>query len=423
MPESAQRLAFISTHTSPLAAPGAAKAGGMNVYLMELTRRLAHMGRAVDIYTRRTDADTPKVVEASPHVRVITMTAGPVAPLDPPAVELWLPAFSAAVCAVAAREQIDYALIHSHYWLSGLAGIALAEAWDCPHLAMFHTLGEVKNRARRAEREPAARIAGEREIVRRADRVICATPHERDFLVELYDADPADVRIVPGGVDLVRFHPGDRMAARMALDLPSGPLALFVGRLEPLKGVDVLIRAAAVIGLEQSLHVVIVGGDDGRPDGERARLLALTHELELADQILFRGVVPHERLSQYYQAADVCVVPSYYESFGLVAVEAQASGTPVIATRVGGLQYTVRDGQTGYLVSWRCPEPFAERLEALLANPDLQQRFGSMARTAMERFDWAAVAAQVAAIYDELLTPPVLPAVDSNTSPHVPSSR
>ena len=152
-------------------------------------------------------------------------------------------------------------------------------------------------------------------------------------------------------------------------------------------------------------------------------MLELTHELGLADQILFRGVVPHERLSQYYQAADVCVVPSYYESFGLVAVEAQASGTPVIATRVGGLQYTVRDGQTGYLVSWRCPEPFAERLEALLANPDLQQRFGRMARTAVERFDWAAVATQIAAIYDELLTPPVLPAVDGSTSPHVSSSR
>ena len=397
-----QRLAFISTHTSPLALPGGTKAGGMNVYIAELTRELGRAGHLVDIFTRVDQRDLPSVVDLAPNVRVINIPAGPPEHLDPVDIYPWIPDFTRGLDDFVRRDGNTYDLIHSHYWISGLTGIALAEQWQRPHIAMFHTLGEVKNRARRTEREPAVRIDSERLIVQRSDRLICATPHERDFLAELYGAHPDCVSIVPGGVDLQRFQPGDRNAARRDLALPDVPIALFVGRLEPLKGVDIAIRAVALTDLDTPLHLLIVGGDD-RALAERDRLQTLARSLGIANRVSFIDAVPPDRLANYYRAADVCLVPSYYESFGLVAVEALASGIPVVATRVGGLQYTVRDGRTGYLVSWRCPEPFAERLESLLHNADLARRFGLAAPDSVSHFDWATVARQVSGVYEALL--------------------
>ncbi len=410
------RLALLSLHTSPLATPGMTKAGGMNVYIRELTRELGRAGFQVDVFTRRVRPEDPAVVALGPRVRVISVTAGPAAPLDPDAAAGYVPAFRDGVLAFAAAEGLPYALVHSHYWLSGLAGIDLAAAWQCPHVAMFHTLGEVKHRARRAEAVSAQRVEGERRIVRAADRVICATSHERAFLVDLYGAHASCVCVVPGGVDLDHFHPGDRAAARQALGL-HGPvpveaqIALYVGRLEPLKGADVLLGAVAVAEGDQPLHVLVVGGD-GAADPERIRLAALAERLGLGGRVHFPGAVERDRLPLYYQAADVCVVPSYYESFGLVAVEALASGVPVIATRVGGLQTTIRDGQTGYLIPWRCPEPFAERLETLFANADLRARFGRAARESVAEFAWERVCAQVMAVYADLLSGPASPCRD-----------
>ena len=395
------RLAFLSTHSSPLARPGTTKAGGMNVYIRELTRCLGRSGYAVDVYTRCDSPDTPEVVQAAENVRVISLAAGPPVPMAPEALSEAVPEFTARVREYGAQRGLAYDLIHSHYWLAGLSGVALADDWGVPHVAMFHTLGEVKNRARRAERAPPVRIQAERAVVRRADRLICATTHERDFLAGLYGADPDRVCVVPGGVDLESFQPGDRAAARRRLGLDAGPVALFVGRLEPLKGVDLLLRAAALVELDRPLTVIVAGGDGF--GGERARLEALSGELGLNERARFVGVVERDLLPAYYQAADVCVVPSYYESFGLVAVEALASGIPVIATRVGGLQYTVQDGRTGYLIPWRCPEPFAERLEALLSNADHRARLGRAARASVERFEWCVVAARVAAVYEALL--------------------
>ena len=374
----------------------------MNVYITELTRQLGRSGRTVEIFTRRDRPDLPPSVELAHNVRVYPVPAGPPRPLAPAEVRAWVPEFTERVSAFVRERGVQYDLIHSHYWLSGLAGAALADEWRRPHVVMFHTLGEVKNRARRAEREPVARIQAEREIVRRADRLICATPHERDFLSRWYGADPDCVRVVPGGVDLDHFRPGDQAAARRSLGLGAGPLILFVGRLEPLKGVDILVRAVAAADLDRPVRLLIVGG--GPQDrGERERLEALCREVGIADRVQFRDAVSRAQLPRYYQAADLCLVPSYYESFGLVAVEALASGTPVIATRVGGLQYTVRDGRTGYLISWRCPEPFAERLEALLANGDLRRRFSRAARESVQHLSWAAVADQVIQVYEDLL--------------------
>ncbi len=407
-----QRLAFLSTHSSPLAMPGTTKAGGMNVYIDALTRRLGRSGRRVDIFTRRDDPALPAIVPLDRNVRVVNISAGPPAPLRPLDVYAVESEFRAGVQAFVEQDAepaghgAPYDLIHSHYWISAITGMALADDWRRPHVAMFHTLGEVKNRARRAEREPALRIDAERGIVARADRVICATPHEKSFLVQIYGAHADCVSVVPGGVDVDRFRPADppddRAAARRALGLPAEPTALFVGRLERLKGVDILVRAAALADVEPPLHLVIVGGDAADAP-ERARLRALAEAQGIGARIHFVDAVDRDTLAQYYRAADVCVVPSYYESFGLVAVEALACGTPVIATRVGGLQYTVRDGQTGHLISWRCPEPFAERLEALLANDDLRARFAAAAPASVRQFDWDVVAGQIVDVYEDLL--------------------
>ena len=277
MTDHLQRLAFLSLHSSPLAVPGTTKAGGMNVYIRELTQRLGASGRQVEIYTRRDAPDAPETVDLSPNVRVVNVPAGPQRPLSAMKALEWVPQFSASVQATAQRHDWTYDLIHSHYWLSGLAGITLADAWQRPHVSMFHTLGEIKNRARRSEREPLQRLEAERRVVQQADRVICATTHERDFLVEYYGAHADCVAVVPAGVDVEQFRPGDQAAARRALDLPDGPLALFIGRIEPIKGVDILLRAAVETEVAQPLTVLIVGGDAADP--ERRRLEALSREL------------------------------------------------------------------------------------------------------------------------------------------------
>jgi D-inositol-3-phosphate glycosyltransferase len=265
---------------------------------------------------------------------------------------------------------------------------------------MFHTLGEVKNRARISEQEPKLRIRQERRIARLADAVVTASSHERQLLQRYYGADPAKMHTVPCGVDLDLFQPRDRRAARQALGLPAtSPVLLWVGRLEKLKGVDILIGAVAQI--PEDLTLLIVGGDE-RAASLKAELRAQAEAAGIAGRMRFEGAVAHDALPLYYSAADVCVVPSYYESFGLVAVEAMACGIPVVASRVGGLVSTVSDGETGYLIPWRCPEPFAEKLEVLLANPELRANFGRSARRSVERFRWSTVGLQMAALYDSV---------------------
>jgi D-inositol-3-phosphate glycosyltransferase len=270
---------------------------------------------------------------------------------------------------------------------------------------MFHTLGEVKNRARVTEHEAPLRIQVEGRLARQAERIVCASQHEKHLLTRLYDADPDHIAVVPCGVDLDLFQPQDKEAARHSLGLPllgDERIILFVGRIEPLKGIDILINAVAQLAEESDFHVLIVGGDR-RARRQVNHLQELASGLGIGERVCFLGAVDHEKLPLYYNAADVCVVPSYYESFGLVALEAMACGTPVVASRVGGLTGTVKDGETGYLISWRCPEPFAERLELLLDNETLRRRFGEAAREVVERYRWANVAEAVVGLYEELL--------------------
>lgn len=401
------RIATISYHGSPLAAPGAPSTGGMQVYVRELSRALAAQGHQVDVFTRRTEPDQPDVITDRPGLRIINLTAGPERPVPKSDLPSYLSAFIWQVLKFAAREGRPYDLVHSHYWLSGRVGRVLRSRWGVPHVTMFHTLAEVKNRARIGEREPDERIRSERLIISEADQIVVASAHERQQLLRFYEALDDQVAVVPCGVDLDHFRPIPKQTARAAVGTQGKHVLLFVGRLEPLKGIDILLRAAAGLDERDDVEVIIAGGlSDGHP-GEPERLRAVAAECGLGHRVRFIGPQTQERLVLWYNAADITVVPSYYESFGLVAVESMACGTPVVASRVGGLTSTVRDGETGYLIPWRCPEAFLERLELLVGNETLRAHFGEAARRSVERFGWAAVAEQIAAVYRSLDTPAV----------------
>lgn len=403
------RVAMLSMHTSPLAALGGRETGGMNVYVREVAAQLAALGVACDVFTRRVDAATPEVEPLGNGARLIHVAAGPVAHLEKEALPPLVEAFAAGVEAFRAREHVVYDVVHAHYWLSVAAGDLLARRWGVPHVGMFHTLGDVKLRARASEHEGPERLEAERRLVHALDRIVAATEHERQLLRQLYRVPPQRVAVIPLGVDLARFGPRDRAQARAALGLPrAARIVLAVGRLEPLKGFDILIRALAEMTECEGVQLLLVGGD-ARAEGERARLEAVAREVGVAGRVRFVGAVPHAQLAQHYSAADVVVVPSFYESFGLVAVEAMACGVPVVASRVGGLTSTVQDGRSGYLIPWRCPGPFAEKLDLLLENTALRDALGANAARSMQAYSWRAVATalreQYAAVIRERAAP------------------
>ncbi|HJM89628.1 MAG TPA: glycosyltransferase [Dehalococcoidia bacterium] len=402
------RVAMLSLHTSPLAPLGGSKAGGMNLYVRRITERLSALGVAVDVFTRRVDVDSPDVEELAPGARLIQITAGAAEPIDNDRLIMTVEQFAEGVEAFRSSEGVRYDVVHSHYWLSIAAGDRLVAGWarphrNVPHLAMFHTLGDIKLRARASEHEPEVRLDAERALVHSVDRVVAATEHERRMLAQLYRVERERVSVTPLGVDMDQFQPRDRAEARSELGLPAdGRILLAVGRVEPLKGFDILIRALADMTEDEDVTLVILGGDE-RAATEFARLTAIAEEVGVASRVMLPGATQHERLAKYYNAADVVVIPSFYESFGLVALEAMASGVPVVASRVGGLPSTVADGRTGYLISWRCPEPFAEKLDLLLTNEGLRSALGSAGVTAAERFAWEKVAASLIDLYEEVL--------------------
>ncbi len=401
------RVAIISYHTCPVAPLGGPETGGLNVYVRELSRELAERGHHVDVFTRRAGdvpAAEPALVDGSPHARLVHIDAGPAEYVEKSLLPEYVDQFEQGVLAFAEREGITYDIVHSHYWLSGLVGERLKARWGVPHMTMFHTLAEVKSRSRISEWEPDIRIESEHAIVRQADRIIAAGKDERELLIRLYDADAERISVVPCGVNLDLFQPVEQAAARRELSIGEHErILLFVGRVEPLKGIDILLGAASELAVEHDCIVLVIGGDNTAMQGEMSYLRTLAKRLGIADRVRFLGAVDHEKLPLYYSAADVCVVPSFYESFGLVALEAMACGTPVVASRVGGLAGTVRDGETGYLIPWRCPEPFAERIELLLGNEELRRAFGRTAREVVERYRWANVADEVIELYRQLI--------------------
>ena len=402
-----RRLAVISTHTSPLARAGTTKAGGMNVYVADLSRQLAAEGWEVDVFTRRDRIDAPDVQELAPGARLFHVDAGPPIGLPPIEIAAHVSEFTSGVERIATRHE-PYDLIHSHYWVSGLSGIELSRQWQCPHAVMFHTLGAVKELFQQPE--PPFRIAGERRVAACSDMIVAATPHERAFLIGQYGVEASRVRVVPCGIDLDTFHPGgvERSRRRLAACLPElrvedGPGILFVGRLEQAKGADLLVQALPLITSRPAVSLWIVGGDE-RDEAERARLRALAAECGVEDRVRFANAVKRRQLPDLYRAAAVCAVPSAYESFGLVAVEAMASGTPAVATRVGGLARTINHGKTGFLVGDRQPQEFASAIDRLLGDEALRRRVGSAAAAEMGVYAWDRVTRSILELYAGLLS-------------------
>jgi D-inositol-3-phosphate glycosyltransferase len=408
------RVAMISVHTCPLARLGSRETGGMNVYIRELSRHLGARGVAVDVFTRRQDPTVQEVVEFGPNARVIHLDAGPPRPLDKYRVLDHLPEFAENVGRFRALAGRDYDVVHSHYWLSGPVAMSLADDWDVPMVAMFHTLGRVKNNVSRDghEREHSVRIDIEQSVMDAADAIVAASPTDMEHMASYYEAQSSRIRVIPEGVDTSVFRPYQRSAARAKVGMGEESQLLFVGRIQRLKGIDLLLKAFAILlrGWQRgpSPHLTVVGGSSaaGSADPEveeRRRLQELAETLGVADHVTFQDAVPHEQLPYYYSAADVVVAPSTYESFGLVALEAMASGTPVVASRVGGLQWTVRDGETGVLVPRRSPEQFASALGRLLGDDSLRGRMARSAVQAAEDYSWDAVADRVMSLYGSLM--------------------
>ena len=418
MPELAQptrrrspRVAIVSLHTSPLDQPGSGDSGGMNVFIRAAAERLSAWGMGVDVFTRARDARRPETQGLGGGSRIINVPAGPNSPVPKEALPRFLPEFLEGVLLRARSDGADYDLVHTHYWLSGWVGRNAREIWGVPLVASFHTLGKVKNYSlsRGEQPEPADRLSGEERVIAEADRLVAATPVEASQLVGLYRAAPGRIRLVPPGVDHELFFPRDRERAKARLHLADLRLLLFVGRLQAHKGPDVAVRALAEAvardpAATRDVVLAIVGGPSGADHGaEVARLMDLASALRVGERVILFPPQPQSRLADFYAAAEMILVPSRSESFGLVALEAQASGTPVVASAVGGLRYVVEDGVTGHLVEGHDPGDHAERVLAILSDATARARMGDAGVVRSLRFSWDATAAGMLSVYRELL--------------------
>lgn len=396
------RVAYLSMHTSPLLQPGIGSAGGMNVYIDELARVMAKDGIAVDVFTRRVDGHSPDVVDVAPGYRVLHVTAGPAETIPIADMAAYVGEFAEGVLTMAAGERFD--LVHSHYWLSGWAGVLVKEALGIPLANSFHTLGRVKDMTRRPGEAPSSsmRVLTESQVIAMSNCVIASTPYEFEDLLEHYGASPERLCTSPPGVDHSVFSPGDKSEARVWLGLDEGPLVLFVGRIQPLKGIDTAIQALAKVdgGFTPEPELVIVGGPSG-PDGaaEVATIDQLAADLGVAERVHRVGPQPHKQLAEFYRAADVLVMPSRSETFGLVAAEAQACGLPVVAADVGGLPFVVADGESGFLVSGHDPAAYAAAISQILADSQLAADLSRGALEYSQRFSWPATAARLQELY------------------------
>jgi D-inositol-3-phosphate glycosyltransferase len=407
---SSPRVAVLSVHTSPMDQPGSGDSGGMNVYIRAVAERLAERDVEVDIFTRCRGADGPEVLEIAAGVRVVSVKAGPCTPVPKSDLPRFLPEFLGGVLRRASLEGRGYDILHSHYWLSGWVGSSAKDIWGVPLVASFHTLGKVKNYslARGEPLEPSSRLLGEERVIADADRILAPTPAEAAQLVGLYRANPEAIRIVPPGVDHTIFYPRERHAARERLHLTGLRLALYVGRLQPHKGPDIAVRTLAEAvardpDLTRDLMLAIVGGPSGTGQGaEVTHLMELAAALGVSERVMLFPPLPQARLADVYAAADVVLVPSRSESFGLVALEAQACGTPVVVAAVGGLRFVVRDGETGFLVEGHDPADHADRMLQILRDPALAAEMGTAAAREALRFTWDATASELAGIYREL---------------------
>jgi len=397
---SVRRVAMLSVHTSPLAQPGLGDGGGMNVYVRSLASALSRAGVDCDVLTRAEDGRRPQIVEIEPGVRVVHVRAGPPAPVDKHELPGLIDEFVAA-----SRRHLEstprFDALHAHYWISGAVGHQLKHELDLPLVTTFHTLARTKRAAGIVD-DAADRVRIEREVVACSDRLIASAPDEEAELVLEYEAEPELVEVIPPGVDHTVFFPADRVAARRRIGVHTEePLLLFVGRIQALKGVDLALECLAT--LPEAATLVVVGGPSGA-DGhtEIRRLHALAERLGVTEHVRWVDPQPHEALADWYRAADICLVPSRSESFGLVALESAACGTPVVAADVGGLRSLVDDGHTGFLVAPRTAEAFAEPVARLLADHDLAHTMGARAAARSGGYTWNMTAARLRRVYADV---------------------
>ncbi len=397
MPVNRLRIAMLSAHSCPVGKLGTKDTGGMSVYIREIACELGQQGHSVDIFTRVHDPKDRQIYELNENVRLIHLRAGEDEEIRKLAVYSYLPDFAGNLENYRRQDNLEYDLIFSHYWLSALAGVYLQQWWHVPHIAMFHTLGAVKNAIRERtclaldEDELRLRIGTERDMVQRCHHIIAPTEREKQEFIRYYGAPSAKISVVPCGVNLEHFKALDKAQARQYLGLGDEKIVLFVGRIDPLKGIDKLIKALPYLRDIQGLRLLVIGGGE-HSQHEIKQLQKLACNLKVENSVTFLDLVKHEQLPYFYSGADVCVVPSYYESFGLVALESLACGTPVVATDVGDFRNIIREGETGYVVKDNVPDHLAKKIALLLSRPNTDRESAQLIRATVSKFSWSNIA-------------------------------
>jgi len=383
------KIAMLSVHSCPLGKLGSKNTGGMSVYIRELARELARRDHTVDVYTRAHESLHDHIVEFGHNARIIHLKAGEGEEIEKLAIYPHLADFARDLENFRIRNGLHYDLIHSHYWLSGRAGKWIQRWWNIPHVTMFHTVGAAKNAIAVGEHEPELRLEAEKELVKDCHRIIASTAQEKEDLTYYYSC-PETVSIIPCGVNLDIFRPIDKARALRHLGLTGEEIILFVGRIDPLKGIKNLLIAMSYLK-RRRLRLVIIGGDE-QSQPEVQKLKGLARELQIQDSVTFHGLVKQEILPYFYSAADLCVIPSYYESFGMVALESLACGTPVVAAKVGCLESVIQQGQTGYVVMDNAPRRLAEKVALFLTQPNEGRTSPETIRASITRFSWSNIA-------------------------------
>jgi len=384
------KIAMLSVHSCPVGTLGTRDTGGMSVYIVELASALGKLGHLVDVYTRIHDPRDRQIYALGRDVQLIHLKAGEDEPIHKLAVYPHLPDFACGIEAFRKENNLQYDLVFSHYWLSAWVGEYLQQWWRVPHVTMFHTLGAVKNITGIGEDEPELRIETEKDLARSCYRIIAPTDKEKEALVTYYGSSPERISVIPCGVNLETFQPMGKLKAKRELGFGDEHIVLFVGRIEAVKGIEQLLKAVSYLQARHS-RLVIIGGDDNSHQ-ETLKLMKLARELGIEDSVTFAGSVKQDKLPCYYSAADVCVISSYYESFGLVALESLACGTPVVATDVGGSKSIIREGETGFVVADNEPHHLAEKIDLLLSkqSPDINSALSI--RASVSKYSWTNIA-------------------------------
>jgi D-inositol-3-phosphate glycosyltransferase len=395
-------IAMISIHSCPLAVLGGKDTGGMNVYVREVARELAKKGHSIDIYTKAHQPQHGPPINLGQNVRIIHLNTG----VDENMPKLAIYDYIQKLVSVAENfrkyNQLEYDLIHSHYWLSGLIGKQLQTLWHVPHAVMFHTLGAIKNSLGIGEHEPELRMKSEKEVISSCHRIIASTSRETKDLVKLYGAPPDKITVIPCGVNLDLFKPVDKETARKELGLDHQKVILFVGRMDPLKGLEQLLTSLTYMDGEKPPLLIIVGGD--AHSHKRVQVLKrIAKELNIQDRVTFIGSVAQNRLPLFYSAADVCAIPSHYESFGMVALESLACGTPIVATNVGGIKNVIRNNEMGRIIGDNSPQSLSSNISELICQPDGKAEHIKLRRDAIAEFSWSAIADRILYEYHGLL--------------------